>query len=236
MRQCIINPSDTFQKRKDLPDRYILIYYPELLNYFKRKYKPKKIFMYRLLTIYQHKNIGVVMMTGVGAPNAVMVMEQLIALGGKQFINVGTAGGLTYCDFVLCDKSLRDEGTSQHYDNSGALYSYPNQILTNKLYNELQKSQFDFCVGTSWTTDAPYRETFDEINKFKSENVLCVEMESSALFTVAQFRKVKIASAFVISDYLSGKKWLPKFHTDKVKTNLKRLVELALNTLRRKKQ
>ena len=55
-------------------------------------------------------------------------------------------------------------------------------------------------------------------------------MEASALFTVAKFRKVKIAAAFVVSDLLD-KKWLPNFHRFDVKKTQNKLIDSAVECL-----
>lgn len=215
---------------KKHPTQYILLYYPSILNHFIRKYKPKKIRIYRVITIYQYKNIGVVQMTGVGSPHAVMVFEELIALGGKVFLNIGSAGGLENFGIFLCDKAVRDEGTSYHYLPHGT-YTFPNKQLTNKLAKQLRKRKIDFQRGTTWTIDAPYRETKEEIQHYKKRGVKTVDMETSALFAVAKIRGVKMASAFVVSDVLGKKKWDPQFGAKHVKRTLFKLFDAGLECL-----
>ena len=56
---------------------------------------------------------------GFGAPTAVMTLEELAAFRIRKFVNIGSAGGLQQDmdvgDIVLCDRAIRDEGTSHHY-------------------------------------------------------------------------------------------------------------------------
>jgi len=144
-----------------------------------RKYKPKKIKLYSLLTIYVYGDIGLVRMTGIGAPNAVTVLEELIALGGKQFLNIGTSGGFNSKGIFVCNKALRDEGTSHHYLAQGD-YIYPNKELTDKLKKTLTKENVSFFEGTTWTIDAPYRETKAEVEHYNKSGISTVEMEASA--------------------------------------------------------
>jgi uridine phosphorylase len=240
LEQALFNPQDyvswkNYLKKdyKKAPKKYIIIYYPKILNYFKRKYKPQRINLYRLITVYQHKDVGVVCMTGIGSPHATTVIEELIALGGKEFLNIGSAGGLKDFGTFLCEKSIRDEGTSSHYISHGK-FAYPNKELTKKLEKYLLKNNIPFQKATSWTIDAPYRETKAEIQKYKKQNVATVEMESSALFTVAQIRKVKIASAFVVSDILGDDKWDPQFDAKHVNQKLNQLFDVALECLLKK--
>jgi len=233
---ALFNPKDYVNWKKikkspvKKPTKYILIYYPRILKYFKSKFNAKKINYYRLITIHQFKDIGVVLMTGIGSPHATTVLEELIALGGKEFLNIGSAGGLQDFGVFLCDKAIRDEGTSHHY-SAHSKYSYPDKTLTEKLKKSIIKQGLKFQQGTTWTIDAPYRETKTEVKHYKKQGVKTVEMEASALFAVAKLRKVKIAAAFVVSDILGEDKWDPNFDARHVKQNLNKLMDAAIDCL-----
>lgn len=232
-KESLFGPEDIIKyekwDEKRLPEKYILTYQKSAQTYFLRKYKTKKCKLYSLLTIYIHKNIGFVKLTGIGAPNAAALLEELIALGGKEFLNIGTAGGLQDEGVFLCNKSLRDEGTSHHYLPFGK-YAYPDVKLTKRFGKSIELSGLKFKKGASWTIDAPYRETKAEADKYRKQGITTVEMESSALFAVAKYRKVKLASAFVVSDLL-GKTWLPKFHRFNVKKAQNKLIDSAIKCL-----
>ncbi len=237
--KSLFNPYDFIQykelwKHGPYPQKYILTYHDSALRHFQRKYKPKKIHLYSLLTIYVYKDLGFVKMTGIGSPNAAAVMEELVALGGKFFLNIGTAGGLNREGVFLCTKALRDEGTSHHY-LPFEKFSYPHQDLTRRLKSSLRKFNIEFREGITWTIDAPYRETNAEIQRYRQQGIATVEMETSALFAVATYRKVKIAAAFVVSDLL-GKKWLPKFHRFDVRKTQNLLIDVAIDCLQSMKQ
>ncbi|MBI2148402.1 nucleoside phosphorylase [Candidatus Woesearchaeota archaeon] len=237
LEQALFNPEDFVNWRnylkknyKNAPKKYIIIYYPKILNNFKRKYKTKKIKLYRLITIYQYKAVGVICMTGIGSAHATVVFEELIALGGKEFFNIGSAGGLKDFGVFLCDKAIRDEGTSYHYI-AHEKFAYPDKELTERFEKILLKNNILFQKAASWTIDAPYRETKAEIQRYKKEGISTVEMEASALFTVAKIRKVKIASAFVVSDLLDNDKWNPQFDAKHVNKKINKLFDLALECL-----
>ena len=96
----------------------------------------------------------------------------------------------------------------------------------------MRKRKIDFKTGISWTIDTPYRETKKEVREYKKQNVSTVEMEASALFTLAKYRNVKMAGAFIVSDFLSEEKWDPKFHDDDVKSKLNQLLDAGIECLR----
>lgn len=56
-------------------------------------------------------------------------------------------------------------------------------------------------------------------------------MESSALFAVAKYRDVKIASVQVISDVLSEEGWQPAFNQEKVQNGLRVLLDVVIEAL-----
>jgi uridine phosphorylase len=179
--------------------------------------------------------IGVLGGFGFGAPVATFLLENFIALGTTKFISIGTAGGLQPgCragDVVLCERAIRDEGVSHHYVPS-AKHAEASEALTAELAQELRRANLTFSTGCSWTIDTPYRESVDEAKQYQQEGVLCVEMEAAALFTVASFRSVHLASAFVVSDLLDAERWEPQMRHDATTEGLNRLFDSALETLK----
>ena len=158
LQESLFHPTDFINykkwEKKNFPNKYIITYQQSAKNYFLKKYKPKKYKLYSLLDIYVYKSIGFVKMTGIGAPNAVAILEELIALGGKEFLNIGTAGGLHHEGVFLCEKALRDEGTSHHYIGPGK-FMHPDERLTKKLKKYLEGENLEVFRGTTWTIDTP---------------------------------------------------------------------------------
>ncbi len=65
--------------------------------------------------------------------------------------------------------------------------------------------------GRVWSTDAPFRETVKKVIHYQQAGALAVDMETSALFTVASFRGILMAVALVVSDELSSLTWVHGF-------------------------
>ena len=238
LEEALFNPGDYVDYKKldsrSFPKKMVVTYQSAPLRYFKRKYAGK----YKILRfagnhdVLKYGQVGLIRMTGIGSPHAITIFEELIAMGAKEFINIGTAGGLNEEGVFIADKAIRDEGTSHHYIAHGK-YAYPDKELTKKLERTLQRKGIEYRIAPTWTIDAPYRETRKEIEQYRKEGVATVEMEASALFAVAKVRKVKIASAFVVSDIL-GKKWEPTFHHINEKRAWNQLDDSAIETLRGK--
>jgi uridine phosphorylase len=171
---------------------------------------------------------------GIGAPVAAAVMEELVALGCRRFVSIGTAGtlrsDLAVGELVVCDRSIRDEGTSYHYQPA-AKYAYPAAGLTLALRESLERRGRRPAVGASWTTDAVYRETVEEARAYQAEGVAVVEMEAAALFAVAAYRGVEAAAVFTVSDSLADLVWRPDFQHPEVWDALETMFAAALDVL-----
>jgi uridine phosphorylase len=178
--------------------------------------------------------IGLLGRFGIGAPGAVVALEELAATGTTAFVSIGTAGSLqrdvNVGDLVLCRDAIRDEGVSHHY-LAPAKLAVASPPMTSALAAELRKAGAAFREGTSWTIDTPYRETVAEARQYQSDGVLCVEMEAAALFAVAQVRQLRVASAFVVSDSLADLVWSPQFHSPTVDEGLMTLFRAAVAAL-----
>jgi uridine phosphorylase len=131
----------------------------------------------------------------VGAPFAVLIAEQLFASGCRLLLSVTSAGQITPSGrppyFVIIDRALRDEGTSYHYAPPSE-YSHADAALVASAAAVLKGTSQRVMVGSSWTTDAPFRETADAIAAARSKGVLAVEMEAAALYAFARAAGVPV--------------------------------------------
>jgi uridine phosphorylase len=131
----------------------------------------------------------------VGAPFAVLVAEELFASGCKLLISITSAGQIVAAGappyFVVIDRALRDEGTSYHYA-APSDYGEAEPSLVARAALALKTKGFQATVGSSWTTDAPFRETVEALESAREMGVLAVEMEAAALYTFARAADVKV--------------------------------------------
>jgi uridine phosphorylase len=131
----------------------------------------------------------------VGAPFAVLVAEELFASGCRLLISVTSAGQIVPAGpppyFVVIDRALRDEGTSYHYAPPSA-FADADPRLVAVASEALRNKGLHAVVGSSWTTDAPFRETYAAIEFARSQGVLAVEMEAAALYTFARTAGVAV--------------------------------------------
>jgi uridine phosphorylase len=156
-----------------------------------------------------------------GAPYAVMVLENLIALGARMVLAFGWCGSLQadvrIGALVLPKRAVPGDGTSRHYCPEGQTYLEPHPVLYAGLEARLKETPVPWQAGSIWTTDAVYRETAEFVRHCQERGILAVEMEMAALFAVGQFRQVPVAGLLVVSDELFTLKWrhgyrAPHFH------------------------
>jgi len=188
--------------------------------------------------LYQVKKlknkVGILTDFGGGAPIVVELAEEFIALGARSLILMTRGGALQSDlkpgDIVICDRAMRDEGTSHHYLPPGK-YVNASSELAESLARALQARQQTCVMGTTWTTDAPYRETHAEVKQYQSEGIKVVEMESAGLFAIGQVRNVRTAAAVVVMDSLANQRWEIPDRLEPIQKGLQVVYQAAIDTL-----
>jgi uridine phosphorylase len=160
-----------------------------------------------------HTSMGAMTLNGVacgivprtiGGPYAVLVAEQLWAAGAKVIVGITSAGrispNLPLPSILVVDEAVRDEGTSLHYVSPSATIVTPTPRLAELLTHELGTVTSHVRRGTAWTTDAPYRETPDQLRLWAERGVLAVEMQAASLFAFARARAANVAIVALVSN------------------------------------
>jgi uridine phosphorylase len=110
-------------------------------------------------------------------------------------ISLTSAGQITPAGktpyFVVIDRALRDEGTSYHYA-APSEYAEAAPELIAAAMGALGALDQRTVVGSSWTTDAPFRETAEAIEAARAKNILAVEMEAAALYSFARATNARV--------------------------------------------
>ena len=155
----------------------------------------------RRLALYQ---------SGLTAPFAAALLEEVIATGCRKFVACGGAGvldkGIAVGHVVVPTAAVRDEGTSYHYLKPGReVAASPEAVAA--IESVLTARGVPYVTAKTWTTDAFYRETQDKVALRRSEGCLTVEMEAAAFFAVAQFRGVTFGQILYGGDDVSGCDW-----------------------------
>jgi len=235
---AIIEPQKG-KREESLPSLGILIFTSQDLDLFVRCFPnpPRRSHKIFLINVYTGTYDGAaVALVGpmLGAPQAVMVLEKLIALGVRNFIAVGWCGSLQekvrIGDVILPVGAVSEEGTSRHYPIAVAEPG-PSPELFGPLRDALRENFMETHEGKVWSTDAPYRETLGKVLSYRQQGVLAVDMEASALFTVAHYRRIRLAMALIVSDDLSTLKWVHGFKESRFHQTRETLAGLTLKVI-----
>ena len=150
--------------------------------------------------------------TGIGGPSASIALEELVKVGGKYFIRVGTCGGMQKevksGDLVIATGAIRMEGTSKEY----APIEFPavaDYDIITALKKSAERLNLPHHLGIVQCKDAFYGQHNPELmpvsyeleNKWQAwlkMGCLASEMESAALFIAGSFLKVKVGSIFLV--------------------------------------
>jgi uridine phosphorylase len=166
-----------------------------------------------------------------GAPHAVIGMEKLIVAGAKRIWVLGWCGALQVDlkigQILIPTRAVSEEGTSSHYPVSDQPIA-STASLNRMLEKALIQMELPFSKGTVWTTDALYRETPKKVEAYQKSGVLAVEMEMSALMTVAIFRSIEMAGLLVVSDQLCDHIWRPGFSNSLLRKHSRAAGEILL--------
>lgn len=149
--------------------------------------------------------------TGIGGPSAAIAMEELFKAGAHTFIRVGTCGGIETevqsGDLVIATGAVRAEGTSREY----APIEYPavaNLDVICALREAARDQAIRFHTGVVQSKDSFYGQHEPQVmpvdymlqqhwGAWKKMGCLASEMESAALFIVAQYLRVRCGAVFL---------------------------------------
>ncbi len=139
----------------------------------------------------------------IGGPYAVLVAEQLAASGARLIVGLTSAGrvrpDLPIPSLVVATSAVRDEGTSYHYLPPHRTVEAPFSVV-RYLHQELAQLGMPVTEGCVWTTDAPYRETRQQIERHAESGVLAVEMQAASLFAFAAARGMPVGVVAHVSN------------------------------------
>jgi uridine phosphorylase len=102
---------------------------------------------------------------------------------------------------VVPSEAIRDEGTSYHY-LAASRSVVADLELADCIAAGLQGLGVPISRGAVWTTDAPYRETEEQLAQYAKDGVLAVEMQAASLFAFAIARGIAVGEVAHITNAL----------------------------------
>jgi DeoD family purine-nucleoside phosphorylase len=162
--------------------------------------------------------------TGMGGPSAAIVAEELIGLGARVLVRIGTCGALTddleLGELVTAASAIAADGTSRALGAEER--AEPDSELAARL-------AADARPVTVVSTDVFYETRAGIADGWVAAGARAVEMESATLFTLARRHGVRAGSLLAVSDVLLGdRERLEQAALDAVGVELGRVALAAL--------
>ncbi|MHB8070549.1 MAG: nucleoside phosphorylase [Candidatus Cryosericum sp.] len=214
--EAVIEPTRLI-RRQDVPEACVLCFFGDVVDVLRQSHRLRIAALFHgecgtfplfSLTVGDAR-VGL-FHCPIGAPAAAGFLEELIAAGCNRFVACGGAGVLrpdiAVGHVIVPDAAVRDEGMSYHYlPPSRTVIADEESVAA--LVRVLERRHVPYLRGTTWTTDACYRETRAAVERYRAEGCLTVEMEAAGFMAVARFRGVAFAQLLYAGDDLSGASW-----------------------------
>jgi DeoD family purine-nucleoside phosphorylase len=149
--------------------------------------------------------------TGMGGPSAAIVLHELISLGVRRAIRVGTCGALDAAlglgDLVVASEAICADGASAALGAGALIHS--DERLTSALLRELEHPRKrpqgrSFYEGRIVSTDLFYDPNPARGDEWSKGGAIAVEMEAASLFAVGRATGVQVGCLLVVSDTFDG--------------------------------
>ncbi|NJW51354.1 purine-nucleoside phosphorylase [Salinimicrobium oceani] len=168
--------------------------------------------------------------TGMGVPSISIYAHELINdFNVKNLIRVGSAGSyqknVKLRDIVIAMAASSTSGINQYRFQGADFAPTASFELFQQAIEKAKEKDIKVKAGNVLTSDEFYADEFESYQMWSNFGVLCVEMETSGLYTLAAKHGVSALSLLTISDSLvTGEKTT----TEERETTFKGMVEIAL--------
>jgi purine-nucleoside phosphorylase len=182
---------------------------------------------------YQGRPVSV-QATGMGCPSAAIVMEELVQLGVKRFLRVGTCGGLqtdlALGDLIVALSAVPADGTARHYAGGDPHVPTADWELVHGAVHAAKELGQPMRVGPIASSDTFYDPDEGRHGRWSSRGVLAVEMEAAVLFTIGALRKVQAGCLLTVSDIIVGGEF-KRISDEDLQSAVDRMTRVALATV-----
>ena len=172
--------------------------------------------------------------TGMGCPSAAIVTEELIQLGARNLLRVGTCGGyhreMELGDLVIATAATPADGTVSSLTRGVPYAPAAHFDVLHAAHHVAQKSsRRRTFIGPIVTSDLFYDPTEEPAILWGNLGVLAVEMEAAAIFTVAAMRGIRAGCLLTVSNTIGEKD--ARISDEDLQNSVNDMIALALDTL-----
>jgi DeoD family purine-nucleoside phosphorylase len=171
--------------------------------------------------------------TGMGCPSAAIVSEELVQLGAKNLLRVGTCGGyhpeMELGDLVIATAATPHDSTV--FSITGGMPYAPatHFDVLHAAHHAIERSSRRTFVGPIVTSDLYYDPEEEPAALWNNLGVLAVEMEAAAIFTIAAMHGIKAGCLLTVSNVIGER--VARIDDEGLQGAVDDMVALALDTL-----
>jgi purine-nucleoside phosphorylase len=181
---------------------------------------------------YEGKRISV-QSTGMGCPSATIMAEELIQLGVRRLIRIGTCGGLqprfALGDIIVAISAVPADSTAMHMVGNEPHCPTASWELVHGAVHVAKKLGQKVSVGPVVSSDLFYNPDPGQYQRWSDRGVLGVEMEAAALFTLGALRGVQTGCILTVSDIVVDGEFT-RISDDELRAGVDRMTRIALET------
>ena len=167
-------------------------------------------------------------------PGATIVFEELVQLGVKQLVRVGTCGGLqphhALGDLIVALSAVPADSTAMHLVANEPHCPTASWSIIHGAVHVAKEMKQAMHVGPIVSSDLFYNPDGGQYGRWSDRGVLAVEMEAAALFTVAALRKVESGCLLTVSDIVVEGEF-KRISDDELRAAVDRMTRVALRTV-----
>ncbi|TML21379.1 MAG: purine-nucleoside phosphorylase [Actinobacteria bacterium] len=171
--------------------------------------------------------------TGMGCPSATIVFEELVQLGVKRLLRVGTCGGLqpdhALGDMIVALSAVPADSTATHLVGGEPHCPTASWELIHEAVHVAKSSEQKIRVGPIVSSDLFYNPDAGQYRRWSSRGILAVEMEASALFTLGALRGVLTGCLLTVSDIVVESEFV-RISDEELRDAVDRMTRVALAT------
>jgi DeoD family purine-nucleoside phosphorylase len=145
--------------------------------------------------------------SGMGCPSAAIVIEELVQLGVKKILRVGTCGGLradVMGELIVPLSAAAADTTAMLYVDSEPYAPTANFEIVHELVHQAKELGKTLRVGPIVSSSVFYQPDQGQARRWAERGILAVEMEAAVLFTLGALRDVQAGCVLLVSDLVPG--------------------------------
>jgi DeoD family purine-nucleoside phosphorylase len=172
--------------------------------------------------------------SGMGCPSAAIVIEELVQLGVKKILRVGTCGGLqpgmTMGDLIVALSATPADSTASHYVGGEPHAPTADFEILHEVVHQAKHLGKPVRVGPIVSSDVFYNPDPEQALRWSRRGILAVEMEAAVLFTLGALRGIQTGCMLLVSDIVVAGEFI-RISDEEMRAAVDEMTGLALHAV-----